>query len=403
MTQTLLSPTEITRESLRILHQKLNFIGTVNRQYDKSFAKEGAKIGSNLTIRLPNEFTVRTGKTIDVQDVEEPSVVLTVATQKGVDFSFSSVDRTMTIDRFSERYLEPAMSVLASHMESDAMSMYQEVYNEVSDVGASLTLADVLNASKRLTENLAPYSERTLNLSTQMNVDLVTAVSGLFNDQNKLAKNYREGRMASNSLGFQSIMENTLLPIHTTGSDDGTGDHLADGTVSGNDVTTGSEGAGTLAVGDIVEFDTVNAVHPETKADLGYRKQFVVTAAYSATDTTLTVSPAPVATGAKQNISAAIANTDKVYKVEGDHSTAIGASADYQIGMAYHKDAFAFASADLVKPEGVDFCARQVLDNLSMRIVRDYDINNDQFPCRIDVLYGYKAIRPQLACRIGMN
>jgi hypothetical protein len=403
VTQTLLSPTEITRESLRILHQKLNFIGTVNRQYDKSFAKEGAKIGSNLTIRLPNEFTVRTGKTIDVQDVEEPSVVLTVATQKGVDFSFSSVDRTMTIDRFSERYLEPAMSVLASHMESDAMSMYQEVYNEVSDVGASLTLADVLNASKRLTENLAPYSERTLNLSTQMNVDLVTAVSGLFNDQNKLAKNYREGRMASNSLGFQSIMENTLLPIHTTGSDDGTGDHLADGTVSGNDVTTGSEGAGTLAVGDIVEFDTVNAVHPETKADLGYRKQFVVTAAYSATDTTLTVSPAPVATGAKQNISAAIANTDKVYKVEGDHSTAIGASADYQIGMAYHKDAFAFASADLVKPEGVDFCARQVLDNLSMRIVRDYDINNDQFPCRIDVLYGYKAIRPQLACRIGMN
>lgn len=403
MTQTLLSPTEITRESLRILHQKLNFIGTVNRQYDKAFAKEGAKIGSNLTIRLPNEFTVRTGKTINVQDVEEPSVVLTVATQKGVDFSFSSVDRTMTIDRFSERYLEPAMSVLAANIESDAMSMYQQVHNEVSDVGASLALADVLNASKQLTENLAPYSDRTLNLSTQMNVDLVTAVSGLFNDQQKLGKNYREGRMASNSLGFQNIMENTLLPIHTTGTDDGTGDHLADGTVSGNDVTTGSEGSGTLAVGDIVEFDTVNAVHPETKADLGYRKQFVVTAAYSATATTLTVSPAPVATGAKQNISAAIANTDKIYKVESDHSTAIGNAADYQIGLAYHKDAFAFATADLVKPEGVDFCSRQVLDGVSMRIVRDYDINNDQFPCRIDVLYGYKAIRPQLACRIGMN
>jgi hypothetical protein len=403
MAQTLLTPTAVTREALRVLHQKLNFIGTVNRQYDDQYAKEGAKIGSDLKIRLPNEYTVRTGKTIDVQDTAETSVTMTVATQKGVDLSFSSVERTMDIDDFSERYLVPAMSVLAANIESDAMSMYQQVYNEISDVGAAMTLADVLNASKVLTDNLAPYDNRTLNLSTQMNVDLVTATSGLFNDQSKLAKNYREGRVASNSLGFQNIMENTLLPIHTTGSDDGTGDHLASGVVSGGDVTTGSEGAGTLAVGDIVTFDTVNAVHPETKADLGVLKQFVVTAAYSATATTLSVSPAPIATGAYQNISAAIANTDKINKVESDRSTAIGASADYQIGMAYHKDAFAFATADLVKPEGVDFSSRQVLDGISMRIVRAYDINNDQFPCRIDVLYGYKAIRPQLACRIGMN
>jgi hypothetical protein len=403
MAQTLLTPTAVTREALRVLHQKLNFIGTINRQYDSQYAKEGAKIGSDLKIRLPNEYTVRTGKTIDVQDTAETSVTMTVATQKGVDLSFSSVERTMDIDDFSERYLVPAMSVLAANIESDAMSMYQQVYNEISDVGAAMTLADVLNASKVLTDNLAPYDNRTLNLSTQMNVDLVTATSGLFNDQSKLAKNYREGRVASNSLGFQNIMENTLLPIHTTGSDDGTGDHLASGVVSGGSVTTGSEGAGTLAVGDIVTFDTVNAVHPETKADLGVLKQFVVTAAYSATATTLSVSPEPIATGAYQNISAAIANTDKINKVESDRSTAIGASADYQIGMAYHKDAFAFATADLVKPEGVDFSSRQVLDGISMRIVRAYDINNDQFPCRIDVLYGYKAIRPQLACRIGMN
>lgn len=403
MPNTILTPTAVTREALRILHQKLNFIGTVNRQYDSQYAKEGAKIGDSLKIRLPNEYTVRTGATLNTQDTAETSVTLQVATQKGVDINFTSVERTMDLDDFSERILAPAMSVLAANIESDAMSMYQQVYNEVSDVGASLTLADVLDSNKVLTDNLAPYDNRTLNLSTQMMVDMVNATSGLFNDQTKLAKNYREGRMASNSLGFANIMENTLLPIHTTGTDDGTGDHLANGTVSGGDVTTGSEGAGTLAVGDIVTFDTVNAVHPETKADLGVLKQFVVTAAYSATDTTLSVSPSPVATGARQNISAAIANTDKINKVESDRATAIGASADYQIGLAYHKDAFAFATADLIKPDGVDFCSRQVLDGISMRIVRDYDINNDKFPCRIDVLYGYKAIRPQLACRIGMN
>jgi hypothetical protein len=137
MAQTLLTPTAVTREALRVLHQKLNFIGTINRQYDSQYAKEGAKIGSDLKIRLPNEYTVRTGKTIDVQDTSETSVTMTVATQKGVDLSFSSVERTMDIDDFSERYLVPAMSVLAANIESDAMSMYQQVYNEISDVGAS--------------------------------------------------------------------------------------------------------------------------------------------------------------------------------------------------------------------------------------------------------------------------
>ena len=97
------------------------------------------------------------------------------------------------------------------------------------------------------------------------------------------------------------------------------------------------------------------------------------------------------------------ANNAALSKLESDRSTAIGASADYNISMAYHKDAFAFATADLLKPKGVDFVAREVMDGISMRIVRDYDISNDKFPCRIDVLYGFKAIRPELACRIGMN
>lgn len=403
MANTLTTPTAVVRESLRILHQKLNFVGTIDRQYDDRFAKKGAKIGDSLQIRKPNQFAVRTGATLNAQDVTEATETLTVATQKGVDMNFTVAELTMDMDDFSKRYIEPAMSVLAAHIENDAMSMYQDVNQEISDVGASATLADVLNLGKRLTDSLCPTADRTLNLNTQDNVDLVAALSGLFNDQTKLGMNYREGRVASNSLGFKNIMENTLWPIHTTGTDDGTGDHLCSGVVSGNDITTGSEGAGTLAVGDIVTIDTVNECHPETKADTGRLMRFVVTAAYSATDTTLTVSPAPVATGAKQNIFAAIANTDKINKVESDESTAIGASADYRISMAYHKEAFTFATADLIKPDGVDWCARQVLDGISMRIVRDYDINNDAMPCRLDVYYGYKTIRPELAVRLGMN
>ena len=80
-----------------------------------------------------------------------------------------------------------------------------------------------------------------------------------------------------------------------------------------------------------------------------------------------------------------------------------GASAVYRPSLAYHKNAFAFATADLQMPEGVDFSAREVYDGISMRMVRQYVISSDTFPCRLDVLYGYKTIRAQLAARILSN
>ncbi len=404
MANTLLTPTMITREALRILHQKLNFIGNINRQYDDRFAQSGAKIGDTLQIRLPNQYTVRNGRTIDVQDTTESKVDLVVSTQKGVDMDFTSVNLTMELDNFAERFLEPAMAVLAANIEYDAMSMYKDVYNEVSDVGAAITSQDVLNMSKKLTDNLSPVSQRCLNMNTQDNVDLVEALKGLFNDPAKISQQYREGMVAQDFLGFQSIYQNTLWPIHTTGSDDGTGDHLVDGAnQTGSAITTGSEGTGTLLTGDVVSFTGVNRVHPETKVDTGELQKFVVTSDYSATATTLNISPAIVTTGSKQNVSGSPADDAQIWKRESDDSTAIGASADYNISMGFHRDAFTFASADLVMPQGVDFAAREVYDGISMRVVRQYDINNDAFPCRIDVLYGYKTQRPELACRGGFN
>jgi hypothetical protein len=404
MANTILTPTAVTREALRILHQKLNFVGNINRQYDSSFAQSGAKIGDSLKIRLPNQYTVRSGATINAQDTAETSTTLQVATQKGVDVNFTSAELTLDLDDFSDRILEPAMSVLAANIESDAMSMYKDVYNEISDVGASASLALVLNTAKRLTDNLTPTSQRCLNMDTQANADLVSAVSGLFNDPAKISKQYREGMVANDFLGFSSVYQNTLWPIHTTGTDDGTGDHLVSSAdQTGATINHGSEGSGTFKKGDIISFVGCNRVHPETKADTGVLMQFVVTADMSATDTSVSISPSIVTSGATQNVSASPTNGGAIYKRESDNSTAIGNAADYKISMGFHKDAFAFATADLVKPKRVDFCAREVMDGISMRIVRDYDINNDKLPCRIDVLYGYKAIRPELACRLGLN
>ena len=122
MANTLLTPTAVTREALRVLHQKLNFVGTINRSYDDRFAKSGAKIGDSLTIRKPNQYTVRTGAALSSQDVAEQSVTLQVATQKGVDTTFTSDDLSLDMDDFSDRILQPAMAVLGANIEADVMN-----------------------------------------------------------------------------------------------------------------------------------------------------------------------------------------------------------------------------------------------------------------------------------------
>jgi hypothetical protein len=394
MANSLLTPTAVTREALRILHQKLNFIGNVNRTYDDSFAKDGAKIGDSLKIRLPNQYTVRTGATLSSQDTTETSVTLQVATQKGVDLNFTSTDLTLSLDDFSSRILKPAMSVLAANIESDMLShVYKDVYQQVNNVGSAITLAKVLSARKALVDSLTP-PDINLLLNTQDNIDLVDALKGLFQDSKEVAKQYRDG-MVGRTGGFD-IWENTLMPSHTTGSDDGTGDYLTDGSNQDGASLTVDTGTGTLKAGDVITIEGVNRVHPETKVDTGALQQFTVTADVGANGTSIGISPSIIASGAKQNVTNKAADGKKVTKVG-------GASATHDVSLAFHKDAFAFATADLVMPKGVDFSSRQVLDGISMRIVRAYDINNDKFPCRLDVLYGYKTLRAEMACRMANN
>jgi hypothetical protein len=398
MANTLLTPTQVTRKALMILHQKMNFVGSINRDYDDSFAKDGAKIGDTLKIRLPNQYTVRSGAALQPQDTTEQTVSLQVGTQKGVDVNFSSNELTLSLDDFADRVLEPAMSVLAAAIEVDAMNMVNDVYNQVNNTGSAITLNKVLNARKILVDNLAPLGDRTCNLNTQDNVDLVDALKGLFQDSTNIAKQYREGYMGRTA-GFD-FMENTLWPSHTVGTKAGT-PLVNTGSQTGASLITDGWTASTagLKKGDIFTIANVFRVHPETKLSTGILQQFVATAdgtADGSGNMTVGISPAIVTTGPMQNVSGSPADNAAI-TVAGTASTAHGLS------LTYHKNAFAFATADLVLPRGVDFAAREVLDGVSMRIVRQYDITQDKFPCRIDVLYGYKTVRPQLACRLANN
>jgi hypothetical protein len=393
MANTILTATAVTREALRVLHQKSNFIGTINRAYDSSFAKTGAKIGDSLKIRLPNQYTVRTGATLSTQDTTESSTTLQVATQKGVDLTFTSDDLTLDLDDFSERIIQPAMSVLIANVENDALSMYKNVANIVDSDAAAISMLDILKGRQSLVENLAPEDgKRTALLSPTHTANLVNALKGLFHDSDAVEQQYREGKMGRTG-GF-TFFENSMVGKHTTGTAAKTTGYLSNGATQSGASITVDTGSTTFLIGDVITFAGVYDVHPETKVSTGVLKKFVITADSGASATTLAISPTLVATGATQNASGTIADNSAVVKV------GAGASELLDCSMVYHKDAFTFATADLVMPSGVDFAAREVLDGISMRIVRQYAISSDTFPCRLDILYGYKTLRQQLACRI---
>ena len=392
MANSILTPTAVTREALRILHQKCSFVGSINRQYDDSFGKTGAKIGDSLKVRLPNKYTVTTGATLTTQDTTESSVTLQVATQKHVGLNFTSDDLTLDLDSFSKRVLEPAISVLAAAVEADAYSMYKNVYNMVDNDAAAFSFLNVMQARQRLQEELAPAGDRYAQLSPAHNVKLINDVKGLFHDGEAIKKQYREGMVGRT--GGLDFYENTHVGKHTTGTAAKVTTYLVNGagqTGAGLIVDTG---ATTFAAGDVITIGGVNRVHPETKVDTGVAQQFVLTAAYAGGAGTLAISPSIVTSGASQNVTGSPADNAAITKV------GAGASETLDTSMVYHQDAFTIAFADLIMPQGVDFGAREVMDGIAMRIVRQYDINNDKFPCRVDVLYGYKALRPELACRI---
>ena len=313
-----------------------------------------------------------------------------MATQKGVDLNFTSVDLTLSLDDFGKRILDPAMSVLAANIEADAMSMYKDVYNSLWNNAAAATYNQVLDGRTLLQRTLTPLNERTANLNSLDAAQIVKDTKTLFQDDVSIGKQYREGMMGR-AAGFDFV-ENTMWPAHTRGNSNGA--YLTNGATQTGATLAVDTGANAPAQGDVFTIAGVFAVHPETKISTGVLQQFVVGA--GATTTSWPISPAIVATGGAQNVNAAVADNSAISFL-GTANTAVGTS------LLFQKEAFAFATADLVMPDGVDFAKREVMDGISMRIVRQYTISNDQFPTRLDVLYGYKTLRAQLATRLHNN
>lgn len=395
MSNSLLTISQITRKAAMVLHQKCNFIGSMNRGYDDAYAKTGAKIGDTLRIRLPNEYSVRTGMAMAAQNTSEQKVDLTVNNVKGVDLNFTSEELALSLDDFTDRIIDPAMSVLAANIEADVyQNLYKQVYNLVDGDTKAFGFEHVSSARELLTQNLAPLSKRVCILTPRHTTKFINDTKSLFHDSENIEEQYREGKIGRTQAA--TFYENTVFADHVTGTavkgDTGYNVNGANQTGSTIAVDTGTT---TFLKGDVITFEGCNAVHPETKQDLGYLKQFVVTEDSGASATSLKISPAIVTSGPRQNVTASPTSSGAVSK--------IGAGANEKLNgsLMFFRDAFCFATADLPLPDGKGAEGyRAVIDGISVSVVRGFSISDRTFPCRLDVLYGYAALRPQLATRI---
>ncbi len=397
MANSLLTIDMITRKSLEILENNLVITRNVNRQYDDSFAVNGAKIGSTLRIRLPDRALVTDGAALQVQDDNEQYTTLTVSSQKHIGINFTSAELTMQLDDFAERVLKPRISQLASTVDADVANAYKYIGNSVGTPGTSPATALVLlQAQQKLNENAAVMSPRYATVNPAANAALVNGLAGFFNPTDVLSRQFKNGMMGEQVLGYEEVNMSQSIKVHTCGTRAATGTVTAAAVSSeGATTLTLTVGSGeTIAVGDVFTIADCYAANPQTRESTGSLFQFVALSSSTATTTaTVTVAPIYSASNALCTVVSLPGNNKAV--------TFVGAaSTSYPQNMVYHKDAIAFATADLLLPQGVDMASRAVHNGISLRVVRQYDINNDRMPCRVDVLYGYNTIRPQMGCRI---
>ena len=390
----------ITRKALEILENNLVLTRNVNRQYDDSFAVQGAKIGSTLRIRLPDRALVTDGAALQVQDDNEQYTTLTVASQKHIGVNFTSAELTMQLDDFAERVLKPRISQLASSIDADVANAYKYIGNSVGTPGTTpATSLVLLQAQQKLNENAAVMNPRYATVNPAANAGLVEGMKGLFNPGATISNQFKNGMMGTGVLGFDEINMSQSIKVHTCGTRDAAAATICAASVTAEGTATLSLSQAsvttTIKAGDVFTIASVYAVNPQTRETSGSLFQFVALADATGVSGTWTVTVAPIYSAAH-----ALATVNALPLVNAVVTFLGSASGQYAQNLVYHKDAITFATADLLLPQGVDMAARAVHNGISLRVVRQYDINNDRMPCRIDVLYGYSTIRPQMAARI---
>jgi hypothetical protein len=398
VSNSILTIDDITNECLRLAHEKASFLGTIDRQFDSSFGQSGNKIGDTLRIRLPAQYTRRQGsRVMDVQDAEEQKVNLVAATQDGVDMRFNSRELALDLTNFSKQHLAPAMATLVSGIESDVLQGCSKLVANVAGTAGTppVDLVAIGAARAKLNQGLAPKDgNRFVQMDSVTMGGLVNGLKGLFQDSAQIKEQYREGMIGRT--GMADFYENERVWSMTNGADVTTVTLDTYTIINGDDAITVT-GFATPTAGMVFKIADLYDCHPETKAAYSHEKQFTILAGSTATN--LLISPTIYITGPRKNVctSTGADITPASYTTKG--LTFVGnASTSYVQNLMYHKEAFTFATGALPMMKGD--CAVRTFDGISLRVWSDDDIRNDERLTRIDILYGYQAIRPQWACRI---
>ncbi|CAB5212773.1 Major capsid protein Gp5 [uncultured Caudovirales phage] len=414
MSNNLLTISMITNEALMVLENELTFTSEVERNYDDQFAVTGAKIGATLNVRRPGRFIGTTGPALNVEDFNETSVPVTLSTQFHVDTQFTSQDLALSLDMFSDRVLKPAVAAIANKIDFDGLTMAKNnTANIVGTAGTPPTgLITYLTAGAYLDSEGAPRDgRRSCIVEPFTGATIVDSLKGLFVPSDKISSQYTKGMMGRDSAGMNWKMDQNVV-AQTFGSyatatlacntSTGTG-FLSTGWASTSTIAlTAATATAGLKQGDVIQIAGIYAVNPQNRQAYGSNKlrNFVVTSdvtvATSGT-TSVTVSPAVITGGQFQNVN--LASTSSSAVVTPFNNT--GTVSPQNIVM--HKNAFTLATADLELPDGVHFAGRASDKELglSLRVVRQYTINNDSIPTRVDVLYGWAPLYPELACRVA--
>lgn len=399
MANTYLTISLVTKEALRVLENNLVLFPFVNRDFDEKFGVDGAKVGDVVNARKPPKYVGRLGRQMVVEDATETSVPIRLDTQFGVDLEFYASDLALSIDDFSNRFLKPAVSVIASKVDGDIAALYDQIWNCVGTPGTIPTaLLTYLLAGVKLDDGQTPQDElRGMFITPLMQAYIVDALKGLFQQAAAIGEQYTKGLMGV-AVGFTWKMTQQLYS-HTVGTYAGTPLVNGGNQVGSSLITDGwSSGASTLKRGDIFTIANVNRVNATTRRSVGQLQQFRVVDDISDTTgaMTITIDPEIIISGPFQTVDAAPADNAPI--------TVNGASGTVTPqGLALHRDAITLVCADLPLPEGEDRAARMSDEQLglSIRMVRGYTIREDAFLCRLDILYGVAMLRPELACRVA--
>lgn len=410
MANTTLTADVVAKEALVMLENELGVLGTIHRAHEDEFANEvnGFKKGATIRIRRPADFTVRSGATMDLQDAIEGRTTLTVDTQIGVDFSFTSTDLTLSISKLSERFIKPAMSSIVNNMASTCFtSFYRGVYNWVGTPGNTIdSFADFAKGAERLDLMAVPMSDRHAALHPQDHWGLLGSQTALYiTDAAKGA--YREGNLGK--IGGVNTWMSQVMPTHTCGARTDTTPITA--AASGDqsvtydsvkntwyqDLVTTGYGVSSLKAGDVITIADLYMVNPKTKAATSVLQQFTVMADKTTDDTdTIVISPPIITSGPHQTVALSTGTfaSNAILNVG-------TASTSYRQNLMYHKNAFGLAVVPMEKPPGAFGAAVQSYKGFSVRVIPVYDGINDVSKWRLDLLYGKTVLDPRLATRIS--